>query len=70
MIWVKILPHEPRDPNAAVFLNAEKMRIGSKVVALALIDALAQTKSLSGKRDPRYEDELMKMVMECIEEAD
>ena len=44
------------------------LKSGVKAVALALIDALAQTKSLSGKCDLDYEHELMGMVLECVEE--
>lgn len=39
---------------------------GPKAIALALVDALAQTKSLSGRCDPRYEEALMQMVLECV----
>ena len=42
------------------------LKSGVKVVALTLIDALAQTKSLSGKCDLDYENELMRMVLECV----
>lgn len=40
---------------------------GAKAIALALIDALAQMKSLSGRCDPDYEQELTRMVLECVE---
>ncbi|MBC8356340.1 MAG: hypothetical protein H8E66_30545 [Planctomycetes bacterium] len=43
------------------------LKSGSKAVSLAIIDALAQTKSVSGKCDLDYERELVQMVMECIE---
>jgi hypothetical protein len=39
---------------------------GAKAIALALIDALAQMKSLSGRCDPDYEQELTSMVLECV----
>ncbi len=42
------------------------LKSGIKAVAMALIDALAQTKSLSGKCDLDYEQELMGMVLECV----
>jgi hypothetical protein len=42
------------------------LKSGVKAVALSLIDALAQTKSLSGKCDLDYEQELMGMVFECV----
>ena len=42
------------------------LKSGVKAVAMALIDALAQTKSLSGKCDLDYEHELMGMVLECV----
>ena len=42
------------------------LKSGVKAVAMALIDALAQTKSLSGKCDLDYENELMGMVLECV----
>jgi hypothetical protein len=43
------------------------LKSGVKAVAIALIDALAQTKSLSGKCDLDYEHELTRMVLECVE---
>lgn len=42
------------------------LKSGPKAVAIALIDVLAQTKSLSGKCDLDYEQELMRMVLECV----
>lgn len=42
------------------------LKSGVRAVALALIDALAQTKSLSGKCDLDYEQELMSMVLESV----
>jgi hypothetical protein len=39
---------------------------GMKAIAMALIDALAQMKSLSGRCDPDYEQELTGMVLECV----
>lgn len=42
------------------------LRSGPKAVGLALIDALAQTKSVSGKCDLDYESELLNMVMDCV----
>jgi len=42
------------------------LKSGSRAIALALIDTLAQTKSASGKCDPRYEETLIQMVLECI----
>ncbi len=33
---------------------------------MALIDAMAQMKSLSGRCDPDYEQELTNMVLECV----
>jgi len=44
------------------------LKSGVKAVAMALIDALAQTKSLSGKCDLDYEHELVGMVLECVGE--
>ncbi len=43
------------------------LRMGPKAISLALVDVLAQTKSLSGRCDPRYEDSLMTMVLESLE---
>lgn len=43
------------------------LKSGPKSISLALIDALGQTKSLSGRCDPDYETELMRMVLECVE---
>ena len=40
------------------------LKSGPKPIALALIDALAQTKSVSGKCDPRYEEALIQMVLD------
>lgn len=45
------------------------LKSGPKAIAHNLIDALAQTKSLSGKCDLDYEQELVKMVFECVEAA-
>lgn len=42
------------------------LKSGVKAVAMALIDALAQTKSLSGKCDLDYENKLTEMVLECV----
>lgn len=42
------------------------LKSGSRMIALALIDTLAQTKSASGKCDPRYEETLMQMIFECL----
>ncbi len=42
------------------------LKSGAKAVAMALIDALAQTKSLSGKCDLDYENKLTEMVLECV----
>ncbi|MBN1395261.1 MAG: hypothetical protein JW959_09575, partial [Pirellulales bacterium] len=42
------------------------LKSGVKAVAKALIDALAQTKSLSGKCDLEYENKLTEMVLECV----
>jgi len=42
------------------------LKSGVKAISLALVDALAQTKSLSGKCDLDYEHELMDLVLECI----
>ncbi len=42
------------------------LKSGVKAIAMALIDALAQTKSVSGKCDLDYEKELMEMVLECV----
>jgi hypothetical protein len=42
------------------------LKSGVKAVSIALIDVLAQTKSLSGKCDLDYEQELMRMVLECV----
>jgi hypothetical protein len=74
--FIRLPPHEKNvsfvtcsRPGGEYQFSEGLLRIGPKAIALSLIDALAQTKSLSGKCDPRYEDELMKMVMECIEEA-
>jgi len=44
------------------------LRSGPKAVSLAIVDALAQTKSVSGKCDLDYENELMALVLECIGE--
>lgn len=44
------------------------LKSGPKAISLALVDALAQTKSVSGKCDLDYENELMQMVLECVEE--
>ena len=44
------------------------LKSGAKAVAMALIDALAQTKSLSGKCDLDYENKLTEMVLECVGE--
>lgn len=41
------------------------LKSGRKAIALALVDALAQTKSLSGKCDMDYEHELRQMVLDC-----
>ena len=43
------------------------LKSGKKAVSLAIIDALAQTKSVSGKCDLDYERELMEMVLECVD---
>jgi hypothetical protein len=37
-----------------------------KAVAMSLIDALAQTRSQSGKCNLDYEHELMGMALECV----
>ncbi len=42
------------------------LRSGIKAISLALVDSLAQTKSVSGKCDLDYENELMDMVLECV----
>jgi len=39
---------------------------GPKAIAQAMVDAMAQTKSLSGRCDPDYEQELTHMVLECV----
>lgn len=44
------------------------LKSGVKAISYALVDALAQTKSLSGKCDLDYEHELTGMVLECIGE--
>jgi hypothetical protein len=44
------------------------LKSGQKAISLALVDALAQTKSVSGKCDLDYENELMGMVLECVGE--
>lgn len=42
------------------------LKSGPRAIAMALLDAMAQTKSASGKCDPRYEEALMQMVLECV----
>ncbi len=42
------------------------LKSGRKAIGMALVDALAQTKSVSGKCDLDYENELMGMVLECV----
>ena len=42
------------------------LKSGPRPISLALIDALAQTKSVSGKCDPRYEEALMHMVLDSV----
>jgi len=42
------------------------LKSGTKAISRALVDALAQTKSLSGKCDLDYEHELVGMVLECV----
>lgn len=44
------------------------LKSGLKAISLALVDALAQTKIVSGKCDLDYEDELMGMILECVGE--
>jgi len=43
------------------------LRSGAKAISLALIDALAQTRSTSGRCDMNYEQELRQLVWECID---
>jgi hypothetical protein len=47
-------------------LSETLLKSGPKPIALTLVDALAQTKSVSGKCDPKYEEILMGMVLDCI----
>jgi hypothetical protein len=42
------------------------LKSGPRSISIALIDALAQTKSASGKCDPRYEETLLQMILECV----
>ena len=42
------------------------LKSGPRPIAIALIDALAQTKGASGKCDPRYEEALMQMIFDCV----
>jgi hypothetical protein len=44
------------------------LKSGVKAIAMALVDALAQTKSLSGKCDLDYEQKLVEMVVDCVDE--
>ena len=44
------------------------LKSGPKSVSKALVDALAQTRSVSGKCDLDYESELVDMVLECIDD--
>lgn len=43
------------------------LKSGPRSISKALVDALAQTRSVSGKCDLDYESELVDMVLECIE---
>ncbi len=43
------------------------LKSGVKAISLALIDTLAQTKSLSGKCNLDYEQRLMNMVLDCVD---
>jgi len=42
------------------------LKSGTRAISMSLVDALAQTKSLSGKCDLDYENELVGMIMECL----
>ncbi|MDP6634353.1 MAG: hypothetical protein QGG42_05610 [Phycisphaerae bacterium] len=43
------------------------LRSGPKAISKALIDSLAQTRSVSGRCDLDFENELLGMVLECID---
>ncbi len=43
------------------------LKSGPRAITLALIDALAQTKSIKGRCDLEYEDKLIEMVLQCME---
>jgi len=50
-------------------LSERLLTSGVRALSLALIDALAQTRSGSGRCDISYEKALAEMILECIEEG-
>jgi len=76
MLDISFIRVPPEDANVS-FVSASRargqfqftdrlLRSGRRAVGLALIDALAQSRSVSGKCDMDYENELIRIAWQCL----